>query len=377
LLFPSSIGLDFFPFPLFSFDEEGLIKHFNKPFLSTFLPDFSRSSSQTQLSDLLARKSWFSLFIPRFDRDKIRLFLRDKTRYGPIQGLVSLSANVRPFFSSRPPSSSPSSSSSSSSLFLLHFFSPYPLTQPDLLACFLIPSPPSPPPDELEFFIRTLIHDLNNKLSILGMAYDLSDKPKFFLTLKNISEYLNNLRTFTLSSPSSPPSSPSPSSSPQTQTQTQTQTLTQSLPLLPLVRKVIRELDLVPELQLKTELFLQSLQKTEIKFNPREYPQLPTHLEQILFNLIINVFLHAQATKMQIWAKEKEEMIYIFIRDNGKGIPPYYQYLIRQKTEHTLGLTICYKLIEKYPKSKLSFHSTIKGKRKGTTFCIEIPKTLA
>ena len=104
------------------------------------------------------------------------------------------------------------------------------------------------------------------------------------------------------------------------------------------------------------------------------------HIEQIFHNIIMNIIAHAEATKLTIWCKFNTNTIRIFIRDNGKGIAPFYQQRIRamwkrksfHDTTHGLGLLIAKNVVEDHG-GDIEFSS---GYKNGTTFRITLPLEL-
>jgi len=209
--------------------------------------------------------------------------------------------------------------------------------------------------DELEFFARTVAHDLNNKLSILSLYNNLQSNGspmspysrKIDTTIKEISEFLDNLLFLAKRGEKLGP--------------------TTKVDLNELVNKIIQ--DYQPF-------------SVDMRFIVHPLPILighPTKLEQLFSNLILNVINHAQASKLTIWSKRDTERgwMKIFLRDDGKGIAPFHQQRIRaiwnrhkiSDTSHGLGLLIVKKIVEAHG-GRISFSS---GHVNGTTFLLEFP----
>jgi signal transduction histidine kinase len=109
----------------------------------------------------------------------------------------------------------------------------------------------------------------------------------------------------------------------------------------------------------------------------------PTTLILILGNILNNAIkFHApdKKPKVKIWAKEKNEMVRLYVKDNGIGIDPKYNEKVFRVFERLhgknqypgtgIGLAIVKKGVERMGGS-VGFKSTLGH---GTTFWIDLPK---
>ena len=204
--------------------------------------------------------------------------------------------------------------------------------------------------DELNFFAKTVSHDLHNKLATMSAYNALEPNPseytkKISTTIIDMGEFLDNLlhlarigKKFTRND---------------------------KINLQDVVNKVVSDF----------QPFVEGLD-----FIIHPLPTIRGHytqLEQIFHNLFINVIRHAEASKLTVWYKKNTNNIKIFIRDNGKGIAPFYQQRIRaiwkkervKDVTYGIGLFIVSKVVEDHG-GTIAFSS---GCKNGTTFRITLP----
>jgi signal transduction histidine kinase len=204
--------------------------------------------------------------------------------------------------------------------------------------------------DELNFFAKTVAHDLHNKLASLSMYNALEPNPSIYTkkidsVVVDMVEFLDNLLHLARVGKKA--------------------TYNDKVDLYQVVDKVIK--DFAPFAQ-------------EIDFVLHPLPVVKGHytqLEQIFHNLLINVIRHAEAKKVTVWHKRNTHNVKIFIRDDGKGIAPFYQQRIRamwnkhklQDISAGIGLLIVKKVVEDHG-GAIAFSS---GYKNGTTFRITLP----
>lgn len=204
--------------------------------------------------------------------------------------------------------------------------------------------------DDLSFFVKMVAHDLGNKLSVLSVYNQLEPNPSEYThkvsgVIRDMADFLDNLTYLVRIGEKA--------------------TYGDKVSLYDIADKVIREFKPFTK---------------EIKFVLHFLPTIKGHhtqIEQIFHNLLINIIRHAEASKVEIWCKYNTNDIQIFIRDNGKGIAPFYQQRIRAmwnkyKTTdatHGLGLLIAKKVVMDHG-GAINFSS---GHKNGTTFRITFP----
>jgi len=203
--------------------------------------------------------------------------------------------------------------------------------------------------NDLKFLVRTCAHDMHNKLSTVSIYNSMvlnQYTNKVHASILDMSQYLDNISNLVKNGYDN------------------------------LERDIINLSSMVKKICNEIMPF------SPIKFNLFPLPKIKghqIHVEQIFHNLIINIVNHSQAKIVWIWSKlnKDDNTFQIFVRDNGKGIPPTYQQKIRSNWKTAtpydvsfgLGLMIVKNAVEEH-NGDIQFSS---GHKNGTTFRLTFP----